>query len=310
MAAIESWEWLVGLIDKGSFTRASEDLHISQQTLSARLASLERELGCKLVVRSSPLSLTRAGEAFLDYAREQNRSTTQMLRRLGEVTIGGAGNLKVGISNMHSRTLMPYAIDQFHCSMPGVSVKIIEGTNEELVAMAEQGDADVVITNFGAVHPGVTVRPLYHEEIVLVAKPELLAQVLQVNEGQAVERTREEGLAALGNCPFLLTSPDDISGRIARAELSRAHVKPEVLVESDSIMTLLSLAAQGLGCVFCASTILEAAHDLTCDMVRIPLSDEARYEVSIGRPANVEPWAPAQVFEDVVGALFGEGREA
>ena len=56
---IESWDWLIQLIEAGSFTRASERLHISQQTLSSRVASLEKELGTKLVVRSSPLSLTR-----------------------------------------------------------------------------------------------------------------------------------------------------------------------------------------------------------------------------------------------------------
>ena len=65
---IESWDWLIQLVEAGSFTRASEKLHVSQQTLSARLATLEKELETKLVVRSSPLALTRAGEAFLAYA--------------------------------------------------------------------------------------------------------------------------------------------------------------------------------------------------------------------------------------------------
>ena len=57
---IESWDWLIQLVEAGSFTRASEKLHVSQQTLSARLATLEKELETKLVVRSSPLALTRA----------------------------------------------------------------------------------------------------------------------------------------------------------------------------------------------------------------------------------------------------------
>ena len=65
---------LIQLVEAGSFTRASEKLHVSQQTLSARLAALEKELEAKLVVRSSPLSLTRAGEAFLSYAHEQNEA--------------------------------------------------------------------------------------------------------------------------------------------------------------------------------------------------------------------------------------------
>ena len=54
--ALESWEWFVRLMEKGSFTHAAEELQLPQQTLSARLAALERELKCKLVVRSTPLT--------------------------------------------------------------------------------------------------------------------------------------------------------------------------------------------------------------------------------------------------------------
>ena len=158
---IESWDWLIQLVEAGSFTRASEKLHVSQQTLSARLATLEKELETKLVVRSSPLALTRAGEAFLSYAYEQNEAASSMLRRIGEVTAGGTGQLKVGVSNIRSRVLMPHVMGQFRRSMPGVNVRLIEGTNEELLQLAERGSADIVIARFGGTHPGVTVRRLF-----------------------------------------------------------------------------------------------------------------------------------------------------
>ena len=119
-----------------------------------------------------------------------------------------------------------------------------------------------------------------------------------------------EGLAALRDCPFLLTSLDDVSGRIANTELRAAGIKPTALVEADSMMTLLSLAAAGLGGVFCPTDILDVASDLSRDLVRVRLSDAARYEISLGTPANAEPWTPAQLFEDILGALFGETIQA
>ena len=39
---LESWDWFVQLAQSGTFTRASEELQVSQQTLSSRLAALER----------------------------------------------------------------------------------------------------------------------------------------------------------------------------------------------------------------------------------------------------------------------------
>ncbi len=58
--ALESWGWFVQLVESGTFTRAADELQIPQQTLSGRLASLERELD-ELLVRGVPLATTRAG---------------------------------------------------------------------------------------------------------------------------------------------------------------------------------------------------------------------------------------------------------
>ncbi|MDD6289361.1 MAG: LysR family transcriptional regulator, partial [Eggerthellales bacterium] len=98
---LDAYTWYTKLVEKRSFTKAAEELGVSQQTLSARLASLERELDAKLMVRGNPLSMTPAGMAFLVYAQEQQQAQQDMLRQIGEVTGGGCGVLKVGIA--HSR---------------------------------------------------------------------------------------------------------------------------------------------------------------------------------------------------------------
>ena len=56
-----SMEYFLTVAAKRNITKAAEELHITQQTLSAHIAAVEKELACKLIVRSNPLQLTYAG---------------------------------------------------------------------------------------------------------------------------------------------------------------------------------------------------------------------------------------------------------
>lgn len=62
--ALDDWDWFITLVEQESFTKASERLQVSQQTLSARLGALEKSLEVKLITRGNPLSLTPAGMVF------------------------------------------------------------------------------------------------------------------------------------------------------------------------------------------------------------------------------------------------------
>ena len=65
-----SMKYFTVLARERNFTRAAEQLHITQQSLSSHIAGLEKEFGCKLIIRHVPLELTYAGEVFLRYAKD------------------------------------------------------------------------------------------------------------------------------------------------------------------------------------------------------------------------------------------------
>lgn len=75
-----SLDYFLVLAREKNFTRAAEALHITQQLLSSHIAGLEKELGCTLLVRRTPLELTYAGRKFLHYA-ESIRQTRQTMER-------------------------------------------------------------------------------------------------------------------------------------------------------------------------------------------------------------------------------------
>lgn len=300
---LDAYTWYTKLVEKRSFTKAAEELGVSQQTLSARLASLERELDAKLMVRGNPLSMTPAGMAFLVYAQEQQQAQQDMLRQIGEVTGGGCGVLKVGIAHSRGRALMPRVCSLMLKAMPELTVKLIEGTNREVIRMAERGEVDAVVGRFGNSHPGVNVTPLYEEEMVLAVHADLLERTLGLPVDQALERIKAEGLGVLQDLPFVLGTVDDISGRIGYSELKNAGIRARVVATSESMATLIAMAEEGLGAVFAPSNALDVSVGREQPLLRIPLSSQARYVISLGIPMQAPEWQALGELETALRAI-------
>ena len=298
--ALDNWDWFIKLSEQESFTKAAECLQVSQQTLSARLVALEKALDAKLVTRGNPLQLTPAGMVFLLYAREQNQAQRDMLRQLGEVTGSGVGTLKIGISHLRSRTIMPYTVKALRSSLPKVQVKLIEGTNRELLRMAEHAEVDAVIARFEDVHPGVELYPLYQEEIVLTLREDLLESVLGIQADEAKAYVIEKGVSVLGKCPFVLGSLDDIAGRIAYSVLRNASIKPITVAVSENMGTMLAMAAEGIGAVFCPTDVLAVSSEASSKLIQIPLAEHTKYTISLGIPARSEQWYAIETLKETL----------
>lgn len=88
----------VAVADDGGMSAASRRLHISQPALSQTVGALERQLGVKLLERSSTgVRPTEAGAALLAEARAILARHDQALRRMAEFTTEGGGVLRLGV---------------------------------------------------------------------------------------------------------------------------------------------------------------------------------------------------------------------
>ena len=104
-----SMEYFIALAEERSFTRAAQRLMVTQQTLSAHIAGIERELGVRLVNRKVPLTLTYAGEVLLSYARRFETDRRAMEQEFADIAGDAQGLLGVGIASTRGRLLMPRA---------------------------------------------------------------------------------------------------------------------------------------------------------------------------------------------------------
>lgn len=247
-------EYFAAVADKRSFTRAADQLHITQQTLSAHIAALERELNCQLLLRRTPLELTYAGEVFLRYALQFQREYQALRHEFCDITGNQKGLLRVGIAYTRGRILMPRIISGFQERYPNVQVDLVEASNEELHARLLDGSVDLAVAAFPQSLPDIQMEEFYQEEVCMLVPRSLLPLAERVPAGPVLS-TQE--LAAFRKCPFLIGVPQDIGGQLGRRQLKAAGFYPQIRAQSENMETLLALCVQGVGICFCPDCLID-----------------------------------------------------
>lgn len=304
----DSMDYFAVIAKERSFTKAAERLHITQQSLSAHIASLERELGCKLLVRSVPLQLTYAGEVFLRYASRFRQELTMMRQEFSDIAGSQSGRLRIGIAHTRGRSIMPKLIVDFQRRYPQLHIELAEATNERLTQMLLDHSIDLAIANFTEGIPGIELVDFYWEEIVLLASHQLLSQLYGEQADEIFRQASEGDLSVLRDCPFLLLGADDIGGRIALEVLHRADIQPDIKTASHNVETLLSLCTLGAGACFCPANLVRATlTDQQMGSLRvIPLGDDARYPIRFGYRKGPYQWSILSAFIESASESMAE----
>ena len=284
-----------------SFTKAAEELHITQQTLSAQIANLEHKLGSSLFMRTIPLQLTDAGEIFLRYAEHMESIYTQMEHEFDELSGNQKGRLRIGIAHTRGHAILPPAIERFQNQYPGIELKIQEERNDILPKQLSDGLVDLIIAELPPKMPGVITKKIHEEEIILVIADTLLNELYGAKK-LTVLRSAAKDLCVLKECPFLMNTEQDINGRIGKSLIRDAGFIPIVRVQSENLETLLELCLRGHGACFCPQNLYEA---VTTEDQRKNLhvihfdKEDTRYWIRLGWMKQNTEWQILRDFIDV-----------
>ena len=302
-----SMDYFVALSEERSFTRAAERLSVTQQTLSAHVANVERELGVRLVNRRVPLTLTYAGEVFLGYARRLQSLERSMRQEFFDIAGDQQGLLGVGIASTRGHMLMPEAISSFGATHPGVSVLLHEEENDQLLELLHAGKIDMAVATVDHSRADLVVRPLYREQVVLLASRALIGRTLADDAPAALARLERDGdLAPLADVPLMMLGERDEPGDLARRLLARSGVEPRVAVHSKNSETLIDLAARDVGACFVPfelATDAIARHGEGC-LLMAGLGADAYIDIDVAWRASDHVWSVVTDFYDVLVELF------
>jgi len=181
-----------------SFSRAADDLFLTQPTVSGHILSLEQSLSLRLFDRTSrEVHLTKAGEVFLKYASKILSFRKELLNALSEFSQGIKGELSLGASTIPGEYLVPKLMSDFKKEHPHFIICLKIADTKEIVQYVLQDSVEFGIIGAKLNHPSLHFEKYEEDEIVVVAPSDHpLTRKKRVNVDELLKEPwiiREEG---------------------------------------------------------------------------------------------------------------------
>jgi LysR family transcriptional regulator, hydrogen peroxide-inducible genes activator len=229
--------YFCAVVEAGSFSRAAEQSHVAQPSLSQQIAKLENELGARLFDRlGRSVRLTDLGKAFLPRARAVLRELEAARGDVVERKDSVAGPLVVGVIPTIAPYFLPPQLAAFTRQFPQAELTVVEEITPVLLDRLRAGIIDVAIL-------ALPIRG--HEFDAFSLLTERLFAVLPKKHSLA--RRTSLSLKDLRKEPFLLLRDGHCFRDTAVAACDRARLNPQIVFESGQFSSILSMVATGMG---------------------------------------------------------------
>lgn len=256
--------YFCAVAETGSFSRAAEQSHVSQPSLSQQIMKLEDELGARLFDRlGRSVRLTDTGRTFLPRARGVLRELEAAKGDVVEHKDSVGGAVTIGVIPTVAPYLLPPYLTSFSRKFPQASVTVVEDITPVLLERVRAGTIDVAVLALPIRGHEFEVTPLLTERLfaALPAKHKLAGR-------------RSLSLKDLRGEPFLLLRDGHCFRDNAVAACDRARVNPQIIFESGQFSSLLSMVGAGMGVSIVPQMAMDKA--AACKFVKIADASASR----------------------------------
>lgn len=276
----------------GHFTRAAEQLHLAQPSLSRQIAALESELGVELFHRArGNVTLTAAGERLLPIARRMLADADTARAEMAELAGLRRGRIRLGATPTLCTSLVVEVLAEFRERFPGIDIEILERGSRSLIAALMEGSLDLALivtsVSSGAARAVLEREPILSERLVVVSSTAGPGPFGREGVGSPAESGRRPiELRELAEVPQVLF-PENYDLRVAVDAALRAEgLSPTVAVEGAEMDAALRFAERGIGVAVVPAMVAVDRPKLRA----VPLADPALARtISIARRSDMTP---------------------
>jgi DNA-binding transcriptional LysR family regulator len=222
---------------RGSFTRASEDVGLSQSAVSLSVRQLENELGLKLLDRTTrQVQLTAIGSTLVATGSRLIDELDATLRELRDIGEQHRGRVVMACVPAVARSLMPKCVMYCAAKWPSISLSIDDSAASEVIRKVARGEAEFGIASGEIASTELLVQPLMDDPFRLVCRRD---DPLAVRDSVRWTQLTGRRLVMLDN-----TSG---SRQVIEAALSSTGTQVEVFLELAQPSSVLGMVETGVG---------------------------------------------------------------
>jgi len=217
------------------FTRAAESLYISQPTLSTHIQQLEEEFGTALFDRvGRSVQLTDAGNIFLARAQRVLSNIDVAKEKISDLKSLKRGTIRLGALLTFGPHMLPAWISTFHDRFPNIRIDVQTGTSDFIEDELQAGSIDL-----GLAFVPPSVEDLQGQSLIV----EYIYVV--VGDKHPFASRKEVDFHELGSVPLGLVSRRWVARRVYDSYFAKHKISPNVVIESDDLQALLTIASAG-----------------------------------------------------------------
>lgn len=158
-----------------SFSKASEELYLTQPTVSDHVKSLEEELNCKLFDRlGRTIVPTKEAETLYNHAIELIEKSDSIKDIIGQFKKEITGELIIGASTIPGTYLMPFIMAKFRKIYPSISFQILISDSRGIVEKISRHELLIGIVGAKLANSQITYMPFLEDELIVVSSPALI----------------------------------------------------------------------------------------------------------------------------------------
>jgi DNA-binding transcriptional LysR family regulator len=220
-----------------SFTRAAEELFLTQPAVSAHIRKLERAVGAPLFEQiGRKVSLTTAGRILCSYAERMLAIEDELRGALAEASDLCQGSLAIGTSTTIGISILPRLLRQFRTQYPQVTLRIRVGMGAEMVGELLEGQLDLALITWGHEDERFDSLPILQDEFALIAPPDHRWAALP-----------SIAPADLTDEPILIAGRGSPGRSFVEEKMAAFGVTLNVVAESNSHIAIARMVEVGLG---------------------------------------------------------------
>lgn len=291
--------YVVAVARTGNFSRAAEQCHVAQPSLSQQIQKLEAELGERLFDRMKrEARLTPHGEAFLRHAVSILEEVDTAKREAADSRALLRGTLTLGVLPTVAPYLLPEVMTQFTEEFPGVELIVQEDTTARLLKLAHAYDIDFALASEPVQDPRLETRALFSEELLLALPPR-----------HPLTRKRTVAVADLQSEPLIVMKEGHCLGDQVLGFCEGRDFKPRISFRSAQLDTVQALVHAGLGISLIPAMAMRNGRE-DAPVYRPLQSPRPKREIVAVWPKQRPPSRAAKEFLKIVSARFGKARRS
>jgi len=223
-----------------SFTKAAEELFMTQPAVTFQIKQLEEHLNTRLFERShGRIALTPAGELVLNYAERILSLTEELETRVGELTGAISGPLLLGASTTIAEFFLPQILGEFKARHPHVHATMTVANSETIVSRVADHALDIGLIESASHSPAVQTEVCCDDMLVLICSPK--HKLAKLKKASAAEVAAE---------PFISRESGSGTREFSDQYFQKNGVAPDaihVVMELGSPEAIKGVVETGLG---------------------------------------------------------------